>query len=84
MVKALSFPENAVDFGRVEPEWLTLWSIEHSGAPYLLDKAQTRFDSPLVAVTPSTGRAYPLWANKARAEQDQLHQPAWLLHLNRD
>jgi tRNA pseudouridine38-40 synthase len=80
--EALTSPENVADFGRVEPEWLTLWSIEHSATPYLLEKAQTHFDSPLVAVTPSTGRAYPLWANKARAEQDQLHQAAWLIHLN--
>ena len=81
---ALSSPENAADFGRVEPEWLTLWSIEHAGTPYLMDKAKTHFDLPLTAVTPPTGRAYRLWANKARAEQDQLHQVAWLTHLNGD
>lgn len=82
--EALSSPGNAADFGRVGPEWLTLWSIEHLGSPYLLDKATTRFDLPIVAATPSTGRAYPLWADKARAEQDQLHQAAWLIHLNGD
>ena len=82
--EALSSPENTADFGRAEPEWLTLWSIQHPGAPYLFEKSTTAFDSPLMAVSPPTGRAYRLWANKARAEQDQLHQIAWLTHLNED
>ena len=81
---ALSSPENAADFGRAEPEWLTLWSIEHPGTPYLSDKANINFTSPLLAVKPPTGRAYRLWVDKARAEQDQLHQVAWLAHLNGD
>ncbi len=82
--EALSSPETTADFGRAEPEWLTLWSIQHPGAPYLFDKSTIAFDSPLMAVTPPAGRAYRLWADKARAEQDQLHQIAWLTHLNGD
>ena len=84
VLQALNSPEIAADFGRCEPEWLTLWSIEHPGTPHLSLRAEIGFDSPLVSVTPSGGRAYRLWANKARAEQDQLHQAAWLLHLNSD
>ena len=82
--QALTAPENTADFGRLEPEWLTLWSIEHPGTPYLCRKGKVSFDLPLTAVTPPTGRAYRLWANKARAEQDQLHHEAWLTHLNGD
>ena len=82
--QALTAPENTADFGRSEPEWLSLWSIEHPGTPHLCGKGKIDFDLPLTAVTPPTGRAYRLWANKARAEQDQLHQVAWLTHLNGD
>ena len=80
--QALINPENAADFGRSEPEWLTLWSIEHPGTSYLCGREKVPFDLPLTAATPPTGRAYRLWAKKARAEQDQLHQEAWLTHLN--
>ena len=79
---ALQNPEQPADFGRAEPEWLTLWSIQHPGTTYLCEKSQLPFDSALFAETPPKGRAYRLWANKARGEQDQLHQAAWLAHLN--
>ena len=82
--EALTSPDNPADFGRAEPKWLTLWSIEHPETPYLSDKAKIGFESPLTSSTPPTGRAYRLWENKARAEQDQLHQVAWLAHLNGD
>ena len=79
---ALNSPDDPVDFGREVPEWLTLWSIEHEGTPHLCARSKMDFDLPLVAETPPKGRAYQLWANKARGEQDQLHQAAWLAHLN--
>ncbi len=80
--QALSNPEIPADFGRADPEWLTLWSIHHSGTPYLCSQSNIGFQIPLVAETVPTGRAYRLWANKARGEQDQLHQAAWLANLN--
>ena len=79
---ALNSPEDPADFGRAEPEWLTLWAIEHPETPHLCRRSEIDFIQPLVAETPPKGRAYRLWANKARGEQDQLHQAAWLAHLN--
>jgi len=79
---ALNSPEVPVDFGRAEPEWLTLWSIDHPETPHLCSQSKIDFDLPFVAELPPKGRAYRLWANKARGEQDQLHQAAWLAHLN--
>ena len=80
--RALDYPETPADFGRSEPEWLTLWSIEHPGTPHLSRQSEIDFEAPLVAEIVPTGRAYSLWANKARGEQDQLHQAAWLTYLN--
>ena len=80
--QALHQPEVPADFGRSVPEWLTLWHIEHSETPYLCAKAKLEFTLPLVAEKPPAGRAFSLWAEKARREQDQLHQAAWLNHLN--
>ena len=82
ILQALISPDVPVDFGRAEPEWLTLWSVEHTGTPYLCSQSKIDFNLPLVAETPPTGRAYQLWVDKARGEQDQLHQAAWLAHLN--
>ncbi len=79
---ALHQPEIPADFGRCEPEWLTLWHIEHSETPHLCRVAELKIDLPLVAEDPPSGRAFSLWAEKARREQDQLHQVAWLNHLN--
>jgi tRNA pseudouridine38-40 synthase len=79
---ALENPGVSADFGRAEPEWLTLWSIDHPGTPHLCNQSEMGFQIPLVAEIVPTGRAYSLWANKARAEQDQLHQAAWLANLN--
>jgi len=79
---ALSHPENPADFGRSGPEWLTLWQIEHPGAPHLTKKANQGFQLPLSAEKPASGRAFRLWESKARSEQDQMHQSAWLAHLN--
>ncbi|MEE2747444.1 MAG: tRNA pseudouridine(38-40) synthase TruA [Candidatus Thermoplasmatota archaeon] len=79
--KALNSPEIPADFGRAEPEWLTLWTIDHPGTPHLSNQSKIDFTLPLVAEKPPTGRPYRLWANKARGEQDQLHQAAWLAHL---
>ena len=78
----LSNPEQPADFGRSEPEWLTLWSIEHPGTPHLNARSNLDFVQPLFAESAPSGRAYRLWANKARGEQDQLHQSAWLAQLN--
>tara|TARA_Y100000588_G_C13769834_1_gene717721 strand:- start:137 stop:655 length:519 start_codon:yes stop_codon:yes gene_type:complete len=80
--EALSKPEQPADFGRSEPEWLTLWSIEHPGTPHLNDCSNIDLVQPLIAESAPSGRAYRLWANKARGEQDQLHQSAWLAQLN--
>ena len=52
------------------------------GASNLVEKAKDAFELPLVAEPPATGRAFRLWASKARGEQDQLHQSAWLAHLS--
>ncbi|MEE2758470.1 MAG: tRNA pseudouridine(38-40) synthase TruA [Candidatus Thermoplasmatota archaeon] len=79
---ALDSPENPADFGRSGPEWLTLWRIDHPDSPYLTEKADQQFELPLVAESPASGRAFRLWASKARGEQDQLHQTAWLSHLS--
>jgi|TARA_Y100000814_G_scaffold284384_1_gene251266 tRNA pseudouridine38-40 synthase len=79
---ALSNPEKPADFGRSGPEWLTLWQISHPQTPHLTEKADGGFKMPLLAENPATGRAFRLWASKARSEQDQLHQSAWLSHLS--
>ena len=79
---ALLNPETPADFGRSGPEWLTLWRINHPHTPYLTEKSDDEFELPLVAETPASGRAFRLWASKARGEQDQLHQSAWLAHLS--
>ena len=80
--EGLSNPELPADFGRSEAEWLTLWSIEHPETPHLCACSNIGFVQPLIAETAPSGRAYRLWANKARGEQDQLHQAAWLAQLN--
>ena len=79
---ALNRPDVPADFGRSSPEWLTLWRIDHPSTPHLVEKANDTFELPLMAEPPATGRAFRLWASKARGEQDQLHQSAWLAHLS--
>ena len=79
---ALNHPDIPADFGRSGPEWLTLWRIDHPSTPHLVEKSNEAFELPLVAELPATGRAFRLWASKARGEQDQLHQSAWLTLLN--
>ena len=74
-------PGIAADFGRCEPEWLTLWSIHHLETPVLSAAAQVEVDLPLSADPPPRGRAYGLWAKRARGEQVMLHQTIWLAHL---
>ena len=79
---ALMYPDKPADFGRSGPEWLTLWRIDHPHTPDLTAKADFPFELPLSSELPAGGRAFRLWASKARGEQDQLHQSAWLAHLN--
>ena len=80
--QALMHPDKPADFGRSGPEWLTLWRIDHPHSSELTEKADYPFELPLSCEPPAEGRAFRLWASKARAEQDQLHQSAWLAHLN--
>ena len=82
ILEALTSPEIPADFGRSKPEWLTLWSIDHPGTAHLCRQSEVDFELPLYAESVPDGRAYGLWANKARGQQDQLHQAAWLSYLN--
>jgi len=79
---ALENPEIPADFGRSGPEWLTLWRIDHPHSTHLTSIADQECELPLLAEPPATGRAFRLWASKARGEQDQMHQSVWLSHLS--
>lgn len=75
----LDHPAIACDFGRAEPTWLSLWSIEHRAAPGLVAPSS---EIAFTAETPPTGRLHRLWRERARNEQDLLHQSAWLAALS--
>ncbi len=72
-----------VVLGLADSKWLSLWSIEHNGAPHLTTQGHSH-EIDLQASPVPPGRLYPVWAEMARLEQDRLHYGAWINLLKSD
>lgn len=80
---AISNPEKRVVLGLADSKWLTLWSLDHNGAPHLTSEGQSH-QILLQTSTVPAGRLYPVWAEMARLQQDCLHYESWINQLKSD
>ncbi|MEC9090755.1 MAG: tRNA pseudouridine(38-40) synthase TruA [Candidatus Thermoplasmatota archaeon] len=83
LIEALDKPDLTKDFGLADSDWLTLWAIQHSETPSLSERGQSHPPDILKAESSPTNRNYGLWADRARGEQNRLHQSEWLKQLSR-
>ncbi|MBA46377.1 MAG: hypothetical protein CMB31_07320 [Euryarchaeota archaeon] len=81
VIRALHRPNDPMDFGRSSPDWLILWTINHSALPSL-------DFMPIEAVeawsNPPSGkdeRMHERWQEIARREIDLLLQRGWILGM---
>ena len=80
---AIQNPKKRVVLGLADSKWLSLWSIEHNGAPHLTMRGESH-EIDLHASPAPVGRLYPVWAEMARLEQDRLHYDSWIKALQSD